>query len=304
MAIGRINVYGGTDLSFITAGTDEILEGYIGSDSNGDPVEGDFTLEFQISDQEQKLEEIEGLMENKALTYSIDFTKITATPEKILNGYIGVGNNGELITGTHTCPTDFSFVTATADKILSGYVGVDNEGNPITGTCTLNTQKIAGTTSIITTEEGNYTATDGRSYKNVYQAVNGTFSLPFVPDYLFITLTATVTQYYYKIEDSVVNTYTTYKKTDAKIRLDFTQSSSGKYSVSKATDTVVSVSTFNGVSISESTTYTADDLGIAENAQCTITLPKTFTGCTENVYSSSTQTSVSPSKLEIVAIKL
>lgn len=85
-------------------------------------------------------------------TYSSDLTTdltySTITPEvgKIYN------EDATIVINPESGSTDLSFVTATSDKILNGFVGADTDGNPVSGTITVKSSEdvmiIGGTVDV------------------------------------------------------------------------------------------------------------------------------------------------------------
>ena len=64
----------------------------------------------------------------------IDFSKVTATDNKVISGYKYLNSSGELSTGTYVPQeTDFSKVTATNNKVLNGYKYYNSSGVLATG---------------------------------------------------------------------------------------------------------------------------------------------------------------------------
>lgn len=86
----------------------------------------------------------------------IDLTADTVTADKVLEGYIAHGADGEKITGSCTFDADTSDATATAAEILSGKTAY-NKANKITGSMK-NNGAVAGS---ISTKAGIYTVPQG-----------------------------------------------------------------------------------------------------------------------------------------------
>lgn len=119
------------NLSFITAGADQILTGYIGSNQNGSPVSGTIqTVTPSLTDNKFSIEK--GYVAAPT-ELTVPEAQIVETDKKVTIGvgYLGEAKEYELDSGASDI--DLSFVTAGANQILSGFTGSDKDGNPVQG---------------------------------------------------------------------------------------------------------------------------------------------------------------------------
>lgn len=106
----------------------------------------------------------------------IDLTSDTVTADKILEGYIAHGADGEKITGNCTFDSDTSDATATAAEILSGKTAY-NKGNKVTGSMKNN----GAVTGTISTKAGVYTVPQGYHDGSGKVQINTTEQAKLVP---------------------------------------------------------------------------------------------------------------------------
>lgn len=129
---------GGTDLSFITAGAGQILEGYIGSDKDGNQITGNIQIR---SSNDVWCNQGAGSIEIAEGYYSEMLVKQFPVGEVTFSGNVVTVKSGWVSDNTFevgtSSETDLSFVTAGANQILEGYTGVDKDGNPVSGTITV-----------------------------------------------------------------------------------------------------------------------------------------------------------------------
>ena len=129
MAIGKINVGGGVDLSFITAEAEHIREGYVGSDTEGNPVYGAFTA--KVYQQQSTTAEITkvGVQNKLSATFTMpdfepDLIILTGWSCRVTSDKKNVYKNDE---------TTVNYVNKTA--VVGGSAGVttDSSGKVTSG---------------------------------------------------------------------------------------------------------------------------------------------------------------------------
>lgn len=118
-------------LSFITAGVDHILSGYVGSDKDGNPIEG------KIQTVTPSLDGNKFTVEKGYVATSTELTvpeaQITETDKKVTIGVGYLNESKEYELASEVSDIDLSFITAGTNQILSEFTGSDKDGNPVHG---------------------------------------------------------------------------------------------------------------------------------------------------------------------------